>query len=83
MSTLMFVDPEISTQADRVQSSRVPIPLPEDPYEAISTPPACHVDESKSFDTSGVRSMSSDSTAPLLSDTACDPCYTCFGPISL
>ncbi|GJV26344.1 hypothetical protein Tco_1379039 [Tanacetum coccineum] len=31
----MFVDPEISTQADGAQSSRVPIPLPEDPYEAI------------------------------------------------
>nr|GEV72004.1 hypothetical protein [Tanacetum cinerariifolium] len=35
MSTPMFVDPEISTQADGAQSSRVPIPLPENPYEAI------------------------------------------------
>ncbi|GKE74609.1 hypothetical protein Tco_1536650, partial [Tanacetum coccineum] len=35
MSTPVFVDPEISTQADRAQSSRVPVPLPEDPYEAI------------------------------------------------
>nr|GEU50826.1 hypothetical protein [Tanacetum cinerariifolium] len=35
MSTLVFVDAEISTQADGTQSSRVPIPLPEDPYEAI------------------------------------------------
>ncbi|GJR02118.1 hypothetical protein Tco_0525102 [Tanacetum coccineum] len=35
MSTPMFVDPEISTQADGAQSSRVPVPLPEDPYEAI------------------------------------------------
>ncbi|GKB71750.1 hypothetical protein Tco_0933162 [Tanacetum coccineum] len=35
MSILMFVDPESSTQADRAQSSRVPVPLPEDPYEAI------------------------------------------------
>ncbi|GKE65073.1 hypothetical protein Tco_1519234, partial [Tanacetum coccineum] len=35
MSTLVFVDPEISTQADEAQSSRVPVPLPEDPYEAI------------------------------------------------
>ncbi|GJZ76739.1 hypothetical protein Tco_0641411 [Tanacetum coccineum] len=35
MSTLVFVDPESSTQADGAQSSRVPIPLPEDPYEAI------------------------------------------------
>ncbi|GKD84014.1 hypothetical protein Tco_1350853 [Tanacetum coccineum] len=35
MSTPVFVDPESSTQADRAQSSRVPVPLPEDPYEAI------------------------------------------------
>ncbi|GKE04205.1 hypothetical protein Tco_1396223, partial [Tanacetum coccineum] len=33
--TPVFVDLEISTQADGAQSSRVPIPLPEDPYEAI------------------------------------------------
>ncbi|GJX51775.1 hypothetical protein Tco_0278620 [Tanacetum coccineum] len=35
MSTPVFVDLEISTHADETQSSRVPIPLPEDPYEAI------------------------------------------------
>ncbi|GKA45848.1 hypothetical protein Tco_0738644 [Tanacetum coccineum] len=35
MSTLVFVDPEISTQSDGAQSSRVPVPLYEDPYEAI------------------------------------------------
>ncbi|GJX56150.1 hypothetical protein Tco_0286047 [Tanacetum coccineum] len=35
MSTLVFVDPETSTQADGAQSSRVPVPLYEDPYEAI------------------------------------------------
>ncbi|GJY33215.1 hypothetical protein Tco_0417684 [Tanacetum coccineum] len=35
MSTLVFVDLEISTQADGAQSSRVLVPLPEDPYEAI------------------------------------------------
>ncbi|GJZ35768.1 hypothetical protein Tco_0581585 [Tanacetum coccineum] len=35
MSTLVFVDPESSTQVDRAQSSRVPVPLPKDPYEAI------------------------------------------------
>ncbi|GJS20086.1 hypothetical protein Tco_0448718 [Tanacetum coccineum] len=35
MSTLVFVDPEISTQDDGAQSSRVLVPLPEDPYEAI------------------------------------------------
>ncbi|GKC65755.1 hypothetical protein Tco_1098353, partial [Tanacetum coccineum] len=102
MSTLMFVDPEISTHADGAQSSRVPMTLPEDPYEAIrqaylvetntesepfedlktesphtvasptsfpgSTPPTCHVEESEGSDTSGVRSTSSDSIAPLLPD---------------
>nr|GEV01198.1 hypothetical protein [Tanacetum cinerariifolium] len=31
----VFVNPESSTQADGAQSSRVPVPLPEDPYEAI------------------------------------------------
>ncbi|GJV80496.1 hypothetical protein Tco_1516366 [Tanacetum coccineum] len=35
MSTPVFIDPESSTQADGAQSSRVPVPLPEDPYEAI------------------------------------------------
>ncbi|GJY47066.1 hypothetical protein Tco_0436129 [Tanacetum coccineum] len=35
MSTLVFVDPESSTQADGAQSSRLPVPLLEDPYEAI------------------------------------------------
>ncbi|GJV55626.1 hypothetical protein Tco_1456631 [Tanacetum coccineum] len=35
MSTPVFVDAEISTQADGAQSSRVPVPLLEDPYEAI------------------------------------------------
>nr|GEV21143.1 hypothetical protein [Tanacetum cinerariifolium] len=35
MSTLVFVDLEISTQADGAQNPRVPVPLPEDPYEAI------------------------------------------------
>ncbi|GKA05784.1 hypothetical protein Tco_0684904 [Tanacetum coccineum] len=35
MSTPVFVDPESSTQADKAQSSRVPLPLPKDPYEAI------------------------------------------------
>ncbi|GKC88482.1 hypothetical protein Tco_1149131 [Tanacetum coccineum] len=35
MSTLVFIDPEISTQADRAKSSRVPVPLLDDPYQAI------------------------------------------------
>ncbi|GKB88616.1 hypothetical protein Tco_0960888 [Tanacetum coccineum] len=86
--------------------SRVPVPLPNDPYEAIrqaylvgtdiesepiedpiktkapesphivalptllpdSIPPICHDEESEGSDTSGARSTSSDSTAPLLLD---------------
>ncbi|GJT18580.1 hypothetical protein Tco_0877286, partial [Tanacetum coccineum] len=68
MSTLVFVDPESSTQADGSQSSRVPVPLLEDPYEAISTPPVGHVKESEGFDTSGAGSMSSDSTTPVSPD---------------
>nr|GEW38765.1 hypothetical protein [Tanacetum cinerariifolium] len=35
MSTLVFVDQEISTQADGAQSPRVPVTFPEDTYEAI------------------------------------------------
>ncbi|GKC80641.1 hypothetical protein Tco_1131415 [Tanacetum coccineum] len=35
MSTPVFVDRKSSTQVDGSQSSRVPVPLPEDPYEAI------------------------------------------------
>nr|GFC09349.1 hypothetical protein [Tanacetum cinerariifolium] len=35
MSTLVFVDLEISTQADGAQSSRVLVPFFEDPYKAI------------------------------------------------
>ncbi|GJZ00263.1 hypothetical protein Tco_0517692 [Tanacetum coccineum] len=106
MSTPVFVDPESPTQADGAQSSRVPAPFPEDPYEAIrqaclvemetesetsedpidtktpesphavasptplpnSTLPACHTEVSEDSDTSGTRSTSSDSTAPLSPD---------------
>ncbi|GJR60259.1 hypothetical protein Tco_1502421 [Tanacetum coccineum] len=38
MSTLVFVDPKSSTQADRAQSSRVPVPLPQDPSSSTSLP---------------------------------------------
>nr|GEU84080.1 hypothetical protein [Tanacetum cinerariifolium] len=97
MSTPVFVDPEISTQADGAHSSRVPVQLSEDPYEAIRqaylvgtdtesesfedlvetetlesphvvAPPTCHIEESEGSGTSGARSTSSDSTAPLLPD---------------
>nr|GEW48990.1 hypothetical protein [Tanacetum cinerariifolium] len=37
MSTLVFVDLEISTQADEAQSTRVPVPFLKDLYEAIRT----------------------------------------------
>nr|GEZ80110.1 hypothetical protein [Tanacetum cinerariifolium]GEZ80126.1 hypothetical protein [Tanacetum cinerariifolium] len=89
-----FVDPEIFTQVDGAQSSRVTVSLPEDPYEAIRqaylvrmdtesepfediiktesphivAPPTCHVGELEGSGTSGARSMSSDSTAPLSPD---------------
>ncbi|GKD22340.1 hypothetical protein Tco_1224043 [Tanacetum coccineum] len=70
MSTPVFVDLEISTQADGAQSSRVP--APKSPHTIASTtslpdstPPTCHVEELEGSDTSGARSMSSDSTTPL------------------
>ncbi|GKE88573.1 hypothetical protein Tco_1566048, partial [Tanacetum coccineum] len=76
MSTPVFVDPEISTQADRAQSSQSePIEAPESPHTVASptslpdsTPPICHVEESEGSDTSGARSTSSDSTVPLSPD---------------
>nr|GFA43593.1 hypothetical protein [Tanacetum cinerariifolium] len=40
--------------------------IPESPH--IVAPPTCHVEESKGFSTSGVRSMSSNFTAPLSPD---------------
>ncbi|GKB05565.1 hypothetical protein Tco_0833760, partial [Tanacetum coccineum] len=46
-----FIDLEISTQADEVQSPRVPVPFPKDPYEAIRQ--ACLVEtdtESEPFE---------------------------------
>ncbi|GKC67233.1 hypothetical protein Tco_1099831, partial [Tanacetum coccineum] len=35
ISTLTYVDSETITQADGAQSSRVPVPLPDDPYVAV------------------------------------------------
>ncbi|GKA17204.1 hypothetical protein Tco_0697041 [Tanacetum coccineum] len=37
MSTPAYVDSKTITQADEVQSSRVPVPLPDDPYVATSS----------------------------------------------
>nr|GEU30440.1 hypothetical protein [Tanacetum cinerariifolium] len=51
MSTPVFVNPDISTQADEAQSSRVLVPLPEDPYEAIRQAYLVRMDtESKLFE---------------------------------
>nr|GEY02061.1 hypothetical protein [Tanacetum cinerariifolium] len=60
MSTLVFVNPEISTQVDEAQSSRVPVPLPKDPYEAIRL--AMSSDNAQSVVT--YTSISSDSDRP-------------------
>nr|GEY41654.1 hypothetical protein [Tanacetum cinerariifolium] len=83
MSTPVFVDLESSTQANEPQSTRVSVPLPKDPYEAIrqaylvgtdtesepfEAPPTCHVEESEGSGMFAARSMSSDSTALLLPD---------------
>nr|GEZ54860.1 hypothetical protein [Tanacetum cinerariifolium] len=74
MSTPVFVDPESSTQADGAQSSRVPVPLPEDPYEAIRQAYLVGMDieseplRSMGFGTSDTRSTSSDFTVPLSPD---------------
>ncbi|GJS79783.1 hypothetical protein Tco_0729664 [Tanacetum coccineum] len=35
ISTLAHIDPETISQTDRARSSRVPIPLPDDPYMAV------------------------------------------------
>ncbi|GKF80128.1 hypothetical protein Tco_0238730, partial [Tanacetum coccineum] len=35
MSTPTYVDSKTITQADGAQSSRVPVPLPDDPYVAV------------------------------------------------
>ncbi|GJY26275.1 hypothetical protein Tco_0401001 [Tanacetum coccineum] len=84
MSTPVFLDPEISTQANGAQSSRVPAPFPEDPYEAIrqaclvetdtDTPLTCRAKESKDSDTSGARSTTACMTVhaqPVMS-----PCHS-------
>ncbi|GKB70247.1 hypothetical protein Tco_0931659, partial [Tanacetum coccineum] len=44
MSTLAYVDSGTITQADGAQSSRVPIPLPDDPYVAIRQAQLVHTD---------------------------------------
>ncbi|GKD32333.1 hypothetical protein Tco_1247842 [Tanacetum coccineum] len=60
MSTSVFVDPESSTRADGAQSSRVPVPLPEDSYEAIRQAYLVGTDtESEPFEDLGTESPES------------------------
>nr|GEV08260.1 hypothetical protein [Tanacetum cinerariifolium] len=80
MSTPAYVDSETITQADGAQSSRVPVPLPDDPYVAAeeSLPLGSRVplmsEEFEALEPSGSRTVSShspvssDSTAPLSPD---------------
>ncbi|GKD09380.1 hypothetical protein Tco_1189065 [Tanacetum coccineum] len=72
MSTPVFVDPESSTQAGGAQSSRVPVPLPDDPCVAVRQAwVPLRGEEFVVVEPSGTRtdsshsSASSDSTAPL------------------
>ncbi|GKA22270.1 hypothetical protein Tco_0708232 [Tanacetum coccineum] len=70
MSTLAYVDSETITQADGVQSSRVPVPLPDDPHVAVRQA----YEEFEASKPSGTRTISShfpvssDSTTPLSPD---------------
>nr|GEV17880.1 hypothetical protein [Tanacetum cinerariifolium] len=71
MSTLVFVDPESSTQADEgTYTESEPFKgkarTPKSPH--IIAPPTCHVKESEGSGTSSVRSTSSYSTASLSPD---------------
>nr|GEV13411.1 reverse transcriptase domain-containing protein [Tanacetum cinerariifolium] len=73
MSTLSYVDLKTITPADRAQSSRVPVPLPNDHYVAVLEYPLMS-EEFEAFEPSGTRTVSShspvssDSTAPLSLD---------------
>ncbi|GJV78682.1 hypothetical protein Tco_1514552 [Tanacetum coccineum] len=79
MSTPAYVDSESINQADGAQTSRVPVPLPDDPYVAVRQTQLCSRvplmgEEFKAIKPSGTRidsshsSASLDSTAPLSPD---------------
>ncbi|GJY72087.1 hypothetical protein Tco_0475790, partial [Tanacetum coccineum] len=78
MSTPAYVDSETITQADGAQSSRVPVPLPDDPYVAELKSLGSRVpligEEFEAFEPTNTRTdsshstASSDSTAPLSPD---------------
>ncbi|GKB95511.1 hypothetical protein Tco_1325329 [Tanacetum coccineum] len=57
-----FEDPVETETSESPHTVASPTSLPD------ITPPTCHVEESEGSDTSGARSTSSDSTAPLLPD---------------
>ncbi|GKG05949.1 hypothetical protein Tco_0326035 [Tanacetum coccineum] len=60
----MLVDPEIFTQADGAQSPRVPVPFPEDPYEAIRLAYLVETDTPESPHTIASPTLLLDSTPP-------------------
>ncbi|GJR90437.1 hypothetical protein Tco_0214448 [Tanacetum coccineum] len=77
MSTSAYVDSETITLADGAQSSRVPVPLPDDPYVAVEELQSLGFrvpltnEEFEAFKLSSTRtdsSASSDSTTPLSPD---------------
>ncbi|GKE67580.1 hypothetical protein Tco_1521741 [Tanacetum coccineum] len=64
MSTPVFVDPEISTQADGAQSPRVRVQFPKDPYEAIRLAYLVETETPESPHTVALPTSLPDSTPP-------------------
>ncbi|GJR06175.1 hypothetical protein Tco_1071874 [Tanacetum coccineum] len=71
MSTLVFVNPKISTLADRAQSPRVPIPFPKDVYEAIRQAYLVETETPESPHTVASPTQLPDSTPPTLVTILC------------
>ncbi|GJZ70667.1 putative nucleotidyltransferase, ribonuclease H [Tanacetum coccineum] len=65
VSSIVFVDPEISTQADRAQSPRVPVPFLKDPNEAIRQAYLVETETPESPHTVGSPALLPDSTPPI------------------
>ncbi|GKA94154.1 hypothetical protein Tco_0816140 [Tanacetum coccineum] len=87
MSTPAYVDSETATHADGAQSSRLPFPLPDDPYVAVRQTPLVDIEsepeeapsEAEELTDSSHSSASSDSTTPLSPDhplTHTSPTFT-------
>nr|GEV04730.1 hypothetical protein [Tanacetum cinerariifolium] len=71
MSTPAYVDSETITQADGAQSSRVPVPLPSDPYVAVRQAQLVDTDTESDLEeapSEAEESQPLDSTAPLSPD---------------